>query len=74
MSTDFPSQIHSEVAGLDTTQQRQVLAFVRSLQQAPKGILGSELKGFAGTLSEADAKSMIEAIEAGCEQVDSDGW
>jgi len=74
MSTDLPSQIHSELAGLDATKQRQVLAFVRTLRQAPKGISGAELKGFAGTLSEVDARSMIEAIEAGCEQVDPNGW
>ena len=74
MSADLPSQIHSELAGLDAAKQRQVLAFVRTLKQAPRGILGSELKEFAGTLSEADARSMIDAIEAGCEQVDADGW
>jgi hypothetical protein len=74
MSTDLPSQIHSELAGLDATKQRQVLAFIRTLKQVPKGIPGSELKEFAGTLTDADARSMIEAIEAGCEQVEADGW
>ena len=52
----------------------QVLDFLFMLKQVPKGVLGVDLKGFAGTLSEAEARSMIEAIEAGCEQVDPDGW
>jgi len=74
MSTDLPSQIHSELDGLDAEKQRRVLAYVRTLKQAPKGMTGAELKKFAGTLSTADAKSMIDAIEAGCEQVDPNGW
>ena len=84
MSADLPSQIHSELSGLDTTNQRRVLDFVRTLkqtskeqtskEQTPKGVLGAKLKGLAGTLSEAEAQSMIEAIQAGCEQVDPDRW
>ena len=74
MSTDLPSQIHSEIDELDVEKQRQVLAYLRALKQAPKGMTGAELKKLAGTLSKADAKSMIDAIEAGCEQVDPNGW
>ena len=74
MSTDLPSQIHSEVAELDVDKQRQVLAYLRALKQAPQGITGAELKELAGLLSSEDAKSMIDAIEAGCEQVDTNGW
>jgi hypothetical protein len=74
MSADLPSQIQSEITGLDASKQRQVLDFVRALKQPPKGLLGSDLKEYAGTLSEADARSMIEVIEAACEQVDADGW
>ena len=74
MSTDIPSQIHSELDGLDAQKQRQVLAYVRTLKQTPKGMTGAELKQFAGTISEADAKSMMDAIDAGCGQVDPNGW
>jgi len=74
MSVDIPSQIHSELAGLDSVKQRQVLAFIRSLKGAPKGVQGSELKRFAGTLTQVDAQAMIKAVEAGCEQVDVDEW
>jgi len=74
MSVDLPSQIHSELAGLDSFKQRQVLTFIRTLKGARKGVLGSELKRFAGTLTQVDAHAMIKAVEAGCEQVDVDEW
>jgi hypothetical protein len=74
MSTDLPSQIHTELDELDVEKQRQVLAYVRALKQTSKGMTGSEFKKFAGTFSNEDAKSMIDAIEAGCEQVDPNGW
>jgi hypothetical protein len=74
MSIELPSLIHSELDGLDVEKQRRVLAFVRALKQTPKGMLGAEFKEFAGSLSEADAKLMIDAIEAGCEKVDLHEW
>lgn len=74
MSPELPSLIHSELNELDVEKQRRVLAFVRTLKQLPQGMSGAQLKGFAGTLNEADAKSMIDAIEAGCEQFDPDEW
>lgn len=74
MSADLPSEIQSEVFGLDAQQQREVLAFVRDLKQQSTGISGAELKGLAGTLGVEDADAMTRAIEAGCEQVDPDGW
>ena len=74
MSTDLPSRINSELNGLDADKQRQVLDYVRTLKDAPTGMSGAELKKFAGCISEEDAKEMIETIEAGCGQVDLDGW
>ena len=72
MSTDFPSQIHSELDGLAPEEQRRVLEYVRNLKQNPKGMTGAAFKQFVGILSTADAKSIIDAIEAGCERVDVD--
>jgi len=74
MSIELPSLIYSELYGLDVEKQRRVLAFVRTLKQSPKGMSGADLKRFAGSLSETDAKSMIDAIESGCEQVDAHEW
>ncbi len=74
MSTDLPSQIHTELGGLEPDAQRRVLEYVRSLKQNRKGMSGSALKKHAGSISSTDAKSMIDAIEAGCEQVNLDEW
>jgi len=74
MSNELPLLIHSELDGLDVEKQRRVLAFVLALKQSPKGMLGADLKEFAGSLSEEDAKTMIDSIEAGCELVDPHEW
>ena len=74
MSTDLPSEINSELNGLDADKQRQVLDYVRTLKDVPPGMTGAELKKFAGCISKEDAKEMTDAIEAGCGQVDLDGW
>ena len=74
MSTDLHSQIQFELDGLDVAKQRQVLEYVRSLKLLPRGISGAALKRMAGSFSASDAKSMVEAIDAGCEQVDPNGW
>ena len=74
MSSDLPSQINSELSSLDVEKQRQVLDYVRTLKRAPIGMSGAELKEFAGCISSEDAREMIDAIKAGCEQVDPDGW
>lgn len=74
MSASLPSQIQIELGKLGPEAQRQVLEYVRSLKQRRTGMSGVELKKFAGTLSVTDAESMIDAIEAGCEQVNLDEW
>jgi len=74
MSTDLPSQIHSELDGLDAEKQRRVLEYVRTLRQSQKGMTGSELKQFVGILNTADARAMMDAIETGCEQVNLNEW
>ena len=74
MTSDLPSKIHTELGDLGPDAQRQVLEYVRSFKQRPKGMSGAELRKYIGTISAADAKSMIDAIEAGCEQVNLDEW
>jgi hypothetical protein len=72
-STDLPSQIHAELDGLDPEKQRRVLDYVRNLKQNSTGMTGAQFKQFVGIFSAADAKTMMDAIEAGCEQVNLDG-
>lgn len=74
MSTDILSQIHSELNGLGAEEQRRVLEYVCNLKQNPKGMTGATFKQFVGILSTADAKSMVDAIEAGWEQVNLNEW
>ena len=57
--------------------QRQVLVFVDTLQtqaSSRRGVSGKLLLKFAGTISANDLRGMGEAIEAGCERVDSSEW
>jgi hypothetical protein len=53
--------------------QRQVLEFTRALAlSVPHGVVGRELLQFAGAIPRSDVELMQEAIEQGCEQVDTD--
>lgn len=55
--------------------QRRVLDFARALAlSVPKGAPGKDLLRFAGAIQPDDLQLMDEAIEAGCERVDTDGW
>ena len=55
--------------------QRQVLEFTRALALSmPRGVAGRQLLQFAGAIPRSDAELMQEAIEQGCEQVDTDEW
>jgi hypothetical protein len=74
MNTDLSTQIHTELGNLEPDAQRRVLEYVLSLKQNKQGMSGAALKQYIGTISETDAKSMIDAIEAGCEQVNLDEW
>ena len=68
-------ELLKQLEQLSPNLQRRVVDFTAALvQSVPKGTPGDELLRFAGTLDPEDAKEMIEAIEAGCEQVDRDEW
>ena len=62
--------IQQKVAELPPNLQRQVLSFVESLQMTPRGVSGKDLMSLAGSLSDADAAAILEAVEEGCEQID----
>lgn len=68
-------QLISQLDRLDRDRQRQVLDFARFLvMNQPVGTQGKDLLHLAGTLSREDARSMQEAIEEGCGQVDWNEW
>jgi L-rhamnose isomerase len=54
--------------------QRKVVEFAHSLTGSiPSGTPGNQLLRFAGTMTEAEAKEMMDAIED-CERVDPNEW
>ena len=74
-----------QLAKLPVGDQRQVLEYAQELSSKPTavslqnvsrpvGVSGSSLLRFAGTISKEDGQIMIDAIEAGCERVDSNEW
>ncbi len=75
MDATLEREIIDELSHLSTAQQRQVLAYVRSLaSRRPAGQPGKSLVRFAGTIEQDDLVLMTEAIEEGCEQVNADEW
>ena len=75
ISPSIEQELHSSLEHLPLAQQRQVLDFARVLSiTPPKGVKGSSLLCFAGSIPAEDLAEMQAAIEADCETVDVDGW
>jgi hypothetical protein len=72
------SELLTYLGQLPIVDQARVVDFARSLADSEKpkkvGVPGKDLLRFAGTITEEDARQMIEAIEAGCEQIDASKW
>lgn len=72
------STIEEVIEQLKTMPQHlqwQVLEFARTLAKSQvRGTPGKELLRFAGSIPPEDIKLMREAIEQGCEQVDTNEW
>jgi hypothetical protein len=75
MDTPVISENVKKVQALPDNLQRQVLIFVDALQvSSTRGTPGKSLLKFAGKIPLDELKAMSEAIESGCEQVDSNEW
>ena len=70
-SQGITAQIVDELNNLPLDQQKKGLAFARSLIENPKGVKGSSLLGFAGAISSEQLSQMKNAIEEGCERIDT---
>ena len=69
------TEIREQLAQLPLEQRRQVVEFARALVTARvRGVPGQTLLQFAGTIDAEDLAAMTQAIEEGCEQVQSDEW
>lgn len=68
-------ELHQHLQALKPAAQQKVLEFAEALViTRPRGVPGQELLRFAGTMSDEDAKEMMEAVDEECGKVDGDGW
>ncbi|MBN2372316.1 hypothetical protein JXL19_00820 [bacterium] len=75
MSASIADKIVQQLKSLPNELQWRVLEFTRALSlSAPHGVPGRQLIRFAGAIPPDDVKLMHEAIEKGCEQVDTNEW
>jgi len=75
MDTPIAEKVVEQLKDLPQELQWRVLEFARALAQStPHGVPGRQLLRLAGTISPEDAELMREAIERGCEQVDTNEW
>jgi hypothetical protein len=75
MENSIVDRVTDEVRTLAPELQRRVLEFARALAVSePRGMPGRQLLQFAGGLTPEDAQLMRDAIEKGCEKIDSHEW
>jgi hypothetical protein len=75
MDTPIVDKIIEQLKTLPHELQWRVFEFTRALAlSTPRGVPGQQLLHFAGTIPLDDVQLMREAIEQGCEQVDTDEW
>jgi hypothetical protein len=68
------SDLLKEVEQLAPPLQRKVVEYAHSLAgSVPRGTPGDQLLRFAGTMTEEEAKEMMEATED-CERIDPNEW
>jgi hypothetical protein len=75
MEYSIVDRVTDEVKALTPELQHRVLEFARALAiSEPRGLSGRQLLQFAGELTPEDARLMRDAIEKGCEKIDSHEW
>ena len=66
-------QIIKQLDQLPAELQRKVLDFAQALSlPLPKGTPGKQLLPFAGVIEPDDMQTITQAIESGCEKVDTE--
>ena len=73
--TDYlNAEFMSVFSELDRDSKESVLAFMQTLNRSKTGTSGNVVASFAGKIPAEELEAMQVAIEAGCEQVDSEDW
>ena len=69
------SELLHHLNRLPTAMQCQVLQFARALEMTTHaGVPGSSLMSFAGCIPPDDLSVIAQAVEEGCERVDTHDW
>jgi len=72
MDASITQEIVERLNELPAAQQQLVLEVVRSLARLrPQGVPAQDLLRLTGAITVEDARQMINAIEEGCERVDT---
>ena len=76
MNPSIIDEVFERLKVMPQSLQQQVLEFTKALTDSTtvKGVPGSQLLRFAGTIPLDDLNLISEAINSGCEQVDSNEW
>lgn len=75
MAQRIEKELHEQIMRLKDDQQLRLLEFARSLSESPeKGVAGSALLRFAGTIEKDDIVTIGTAIDDGCEIVNPNEW
>jgi hypothetical protein len=75
MNTPVVDQVVEQLRDLPSELQWRVLEFTRALAvSAPRGVPGHQLLNFAGTIPSDDLQVIRQAIQEGCERVDTNEW
>lgn len=76
MNSSIIDEVFERLKVMPQSLQQQVLEFTKTLTDSTtvKGVPGSQLLRFAGTIPQDDLNLMSETINSGCEQVDSNEW
>jgi hypothetical protein len=68
-------ELKQRLAELGPDEKRQLLTYARTLSgPAKRGVPGPELFALAGTLSDDDAREMLQVIEESFERIDPHAW
>lgn len=72
MNSSIINEVFEQLKTMPPSLQQQVLEFTRNLADSTsvRGVPGSQVLRFAGTILLDELKSMSEVIEQDCEQVD----
>jgi hypothetical protein len=75
MDPSITQEIVERLHELPAPQQQLVLEVVRSMaSQKPQGVPAKDLLPLTGAITAEDARQMTNAIEEGCERVDTNAW